>query len=606
MRLSRRLLAGSLLVIGVLVSLVVLSLDWRLGVRLRGDAADELLRQAQLVAAGWRPGLDPDSLANQAGTALGHRVTLISTEGVVLGDSEFDPPALGALENQRAHPEFVVAMDSGTGVSVRAEASAPDEQLFVAKRTEQGVVRVSLSTAAQRLTVRRVQADVLSAAVLATVAALLLAAIFGRAVTRPILELRDDARAIAAGDLSRRPSLVAPGEVGELASAFHRLAEQLTARVAALEADDALLRALTEALNEGVIALDGRQRVLHMNAGARRLLGVRDALPFPADRLPRDRVLRDALAAALAGVSTDALELELNERAVTLTARPLDGGGAVLALLDVTPIRRLETVRRDFVANVSHELRTPLTVVGGFAETLQDPSLPAEDRQRFTDTILANTRRMQRIVDDLLDLSRIESGGWRPNPVRAELAATVQEVFSSIRPVADDKGITLVSALPGDAAHVRADPTALRQVLGNLVDNALRHTTAGTITISARREGNEVALAVRDTGVGIAPEHLPRIFERFYRVDAARSRHEGGTGLGLAIVKHMVEAHGGRVHADSAVNVGTTITVFLPDAHDQSAASAGAAPPTAGESPVAEPSSASSADLPDAGPPSAP
>ncbi len=577
MRLSRRLLAGSLLVIGVLVLLVVLSLDWRLRVRLRADTTVELLREAALIADSWTEGMDADSLANRAGAALGHRVTIITPDGVVIGDSEFDQPALGALENHRTRPEVIAAIDSGTGSSIRFSASAGDEELYAARRTPLGFVRVSISTAAQGIIIRRVQTDVLVVALVATVAALLLAALFARSVTRPILELRDDARAIAAGDLSRRPSLVAPAEVGELASAFHRLAEQLTARVRALEADDALLRALTEALNEGVVALDGRQQVLHMNAGARRLLNVRDPLPFPADRLPRDRVLRDALAAALNGTSTDALETQLSDRAVTLTARPLDGGGAVLALLDVTPIRRLETVRRDFVANVSHELRTPLTVVSGFAETLQDDSLPADDRERFSATILANTRRMQRIVDDLLDLSRIESGGWRPNPIQVDLRAVVQEIFSGARSVADKKKIALVSALPSDVPAVYADPTALRQVLSNLVDNALRHTPSGSVTISARHEDDGVLLCVRDTGVGIPAEHLPRIFERFYRVDAARSRHEGGTGLGLAIVKHMVEAHGGRVRAESSAGGGTTVSVLFPGNSD-AATSTPAAP----------------------------
>ncbi len=508
MRLSRQLLAGSLLVIGVLVLLVVVALDWRLGVRLRDDTAVELQREARLIAASWHPGLDADSLADAAGDALGHRVTLIDSAGVVLGDSEFDQPALGRLENHRTRPEVVAAMRTGEGSSVRPSPSAGDEELYSALRATFGVTRVSISTATQRGIVRRVQGDVLSAALLATVAALLLAVIFARSVTRPILELRDDAQAIAAGDLTRRPSLVAPGEVGELASAFHRLAEQLSARVQALEADDALLRALTEALNEGVVALDGRQQVLHMNAGARRLLGVKDPLPFSADRLPRDRVLRDALSAALTGVSTDALETQLNERAVTLTARPLDGGGAVLALLDVTPIRRLEKVRRDFVANVSHELRTPLTVVSGFAETLQDETLPPAERARFSATILANTHRMQRIVDDLLDLSRIESGGWRPNPVDVDLRAVVQEIFGGARATADRKKISLISALPSEIPTVHADPTALRQVLANLVDNALRHTTAGSVTIAAAREEGGVRLSVRDTGSGISAERL--------------------------------------------------------------------------------------------------
>ena len=564
MRLSQRLLAGSLLVLGVLVLLVVVSLDRRLRVRLRDDTSAELLREATLLGEMWQPRVDPDSLADVAGRALGHRVTLIATDGTVLGDSEFDQPALGALENYRSRPEVLAALATGSGSSVRRSTSASNDELHSARKVQLGIARVSVSTAAQRLIVQRAQRDVLSAAALSMVAAVILAAIFARSVTRPILELRDDARAIASGDLSRRPSLAAPGEVGELASAFHRLAEQLGARVQALEADDALLRALTESLNEGVIALDGRQQVIHMNTGARRVFGVRDAVPFSADRLPRDRVLRDALAAAIAGVSTDALETQINERSVALTARPLEGGGAVLAILDVTPIRRLETVRRDFVANVSHELRTPLTVVSGFAETLLDDTLPQAQRAQFTQTILANTRRMQRIVDDLLDLSRIESGGWRPNPMTVDVRAIVGEIFAGVKAAAEAKQIRLVADIPADNGVLYADPTALRQVLSNLVDNALRYTTSGSVTIYARAESEGVSIGVRDTGAGISPEHLPRIFERFYRADAARSRQDGGTGLGLAIVKHMMERHGGSVNAESVAGAGTTVTAFFP------------------------------------------
>ena len=572
MKLSHRLIAGSLVVIAVLVLLVVFSLDRRLRVRLRDETARELLREARLVGSTWRSGVDADSLADAAGATLEHRVTLIASDGTVAGDSEFDQPALARLENHSDRPEITTARSAGAGTSVRPSPSAGDEEMYAATRHPLGFARVSMSTISHDVIVRGVQGDVLSAALLAAVAALLLASLFAASVTRPILELRDDARAIAAGDLTRRPSLAAPAEVGELASAFHRLAEELSTRVNALEADDALLRALTESLNEGVIALDGRQSVVHMNEGARRMLGVRDAIPFPADRLPRDRVLRDAVLAAHGGVSTDALETQLNDRAVTLTARPLLDGGAVVALFDVTPLRRLEAVRRDFVANVSHELRTPLTVIGGFAETLQDDAIPQEQRRRFAATILSNAQRMQRIVDDLLDLSRIESGGWVPNPVEVDVRVVAEEVIASARASADEKRIELRAEIAPAAERVFADPTALRQVLGNLVDNALRHTASGRVTIFTTRGDGEVTIGVRDTGSGIAPEHLPRIFERFYRADAARSRQEGGTGLGLAIVRHMVEAHGGRVAAESEVGSGTTVRASFPFAPTDRAA----------------------------------
>jgi signal transduction histidine kinase len=289
-------------------------------------------------------------------------------------------------------------------------------------------------------------------------------------------------------------------------------------------------------------------------------------VPFPTSNLPRERGLREAIGAALGGQAVDAHEVQIGGRELSLTARPLAAGGAVVALFDLTPVRRLETIRRDFVANASHELRTPLTVIGGFAETLLDDSLPNEQRRQFASTVLANTHRMQRIVDDLLDLSRIESGGWKPNPARIDTRVLASEALATVKERGLDSRVTLGIEIAPDSTHVWADPTALRQVLTNLVDNAVRHTNEGSVTVFARRvAGGGVAIGVSDTGIGIPPEHLPRIFERFYRVDAGRSRSEGGTGLGLAIVKHLVEGHGGRVRAESTVGRGTKIWAELPD-----------------------------------------
>jgi signal transduction histidine kinase len=379
--------------------------------------------------------------------------------------------------------------------------------------------------------------------------------------------------------------LTAPGEVGDLAIAIHRLGEQLGSRLLALEEEDSLLTALFDSLNEGVLAVDSRQRVVRINATGRKLLRATTPVPFPLDYLPRERVFRQSVTAALAGAVTEGAEATIDGRSLALTARPLAGGGAVVALLDLTASRRLEAVRRDFVANVSHELKTPLTVVGGFAETLTDEDLAPERRRQFAETILANTRRMQRIVDDLLDLSRIESGGWVPKPVVVDTRAAATDAVLPSKALAEEKGIALELFIPDDARSVLADPTALRQVLTNLVENAVRHTPTGSVTVTAQRENGVspsqdgdgsapalpdvpqpgVWLVVRDTGVGIAAEHLPRIFERFYRVDRARSREAGGTGLGLAIVRHLVEAHGGRVRAESQPGRGTSVAAFFPD-----------------------------------------
>jgi signal transduction histidine kinase len=386
-------------------------------------------------------------------------------------------------------------------------------------------------------------------------------------VSRPIIELRDVARAIAGGELDRRPTLAAPGEVGDLALALHRMTEQLASRLSALESEDALLNAVIESLDEGIIAVSPRGVIVRLNESARRLLDLRAEAPLSLDLLPRERLVRDAVRGAMSGIPTEPTELALGERTLLVTARPLPDGGAVLAVMDLTTRRRLETIRRDFVANVSHELKTPLTVISGFAETLRDPDLAPDDRQRFLETIESNARRMQRIVDDLLDLSRYESGGWVPNVVSNDLANVVADVFAGVQRAADEKGLALSFATPASpvARYVDADPTALRQILGNLVENAVRHTSKGGITVRAEAPLNGgTTVSVADTGSGIPAEHIGRIFERFYRVDAGRSREEGGTGLGLAIVRHLVEAHGGSVRAESVLGHETTIVVHFP------------------------------------------
>jgi signal transduction histidine kinase len=302
-----------------------------------------------------------------------------------------------------------------------------------------------------------------------------------------------------------------------------------------------------------------------MNESAREYLGVKTPTPFPADRLPQVPLIRAALREAMSGVPTEPQETVFSGRTLSLTARPLPQGGAVLALLDLTTRRRLETIRRDFVANVSHELKTPLTVIGGFAETLLEPELSPAQRNQFVGTIQANVVRMQRIVDDLLDLARYESGGWTPNPVAVDVKAAAADAFALVQPEAQRKQLELRAEITPGAEHAMADATALRQILQNLVENAVRYTPAGNVTVFARREEGGVTVGVRDTGIGIPREHLPRIFERFYRVDAGRSREVGGTGLGLAIVKHLAEAHGGSVRATSSLGIGTEVAVFFPD-----------------------------------------
>lgn len=566
MRLAQRLLLQSLAIVAVMVISVVVIIDNQLHSSITEQTIHDLAGEARLLAAQWKPGVDADSLADEAGMATGHRVTLIDSTGHVVGDSEFDGPALQRLENHSTRPEVIAARTNGVGSVRRMSPSTGEEQVYVAVKAPRGVARVSVTTRTVEEIFGRARNGVIAAGLISFLLAAILAVLFSRAVSRPIIDLRDVARSIAAGKRRRHPALSAPGEVGDLADAIYRLDEQLEARIGALAAEQSILSALVETLNEGVIAISPAHEVVRINETGRRLLAIDRPIPFGIDYLPREVTLRSAISLALNGTETEPEEVVIGGNTMSLTARPLVDGGAVVALFDLTAIRKLEAVRRDFVANVSHELRTPLTIIGGFAETLQDPDIPPDRRSEFAQTIYTNTQRMQRIVDELLDLSRIESGHWKPRPQPVKISDVAAEVFARVSAAAARKGVELESAVDQGASVIHADRTALEQILLNLVENALRHTgERGKITIATAGARNGVLLEVRDTGAGIPPEHLPRIFERFYRADSGRSRETGGTGLGLAIVRHLVEAHGGSVNAESAVGSGTTIRIFFPD-----------------------------------------
>jgi two-component system phosphate regulon sensor histidine kinase PhoR len=341
---------------------------------------------------------------------------------------------------------------------------------------------------------------------------------------------------------------------------------QLGDRFEELRREQAETAALVESMVEGVIAADGRGRTVTANGAARRLLGYGLVEELPdLQELFRVKAAREVVEVVLQGQAVQDRELEIDGRAILMNARPLPSGGAVLVIHDLTEIRRLEAVRRDFVANVSHELKTPLTSISGYAETLLADTPDADTTRRFLTTILENARRMQRLVDDLLDLARIEAGRWQPDPEPVPVAETAQEMWNELAERAAARSIQFSTDVESGAEMVFADGDALRQVLTNLLDNSLRYTSrGGHIACRSRLEDGGVAISVTDNGSGIGHEHVERIFERFYRADQSRSREEGGTGLGLAIVKHLVEAHGGRVYAESERGAGTTVTCWFP------------------------------------------
>jgi signal transduction histidine kinase len=568
MRFAGRLVLGTFLVILVTVTALALGSEYALRRDLEQSARSTLEREARLAAQA----LPVDSLAWQAAVERmaaegGVRITVIARDGRVRAESAEPAEEVPRIENHAGRPEVRAALAEGVGYDKRLSATVNQPLMYVAVRAGPGVVRVAAPLAQPDAIVRRTQRSILGAAVLALLLGALAAVVAGRSIARPLTDLGLAARAIAQGAPPRFPRSGIP-DIDGLVRALRDMHDQLDQRFQELRHEREESAALVEAMVEGVIAADERGRIVTANAAARRLLGYGEGDPLPAlGQLFRVKAARESVDAALRGTTVAERELELDGQTVLLSARPLPAGGAVLVLHDVSDLRRLEIVRRDFVANVSHELKTPLTSISGYAETLVGEPPDAATSRRFLEVILANARRMQRLVDGLLDLSRIESGGWRPEPELLEAAAVGRECWGLLGDRARERRVELATRIGPGAEQVHADPDAFRQVIANLFDNALRYTpVGGRITLETRREDAGVAVSVRDTGPGIASEHLPRIFERFYRADAARSRDEGGTGLGLAIVKHLIEAHDGHVAATSAVGQGTTITGWFPDA----------------------------------------
>ncbi len=560
-----RLFLGILGILTLAAVVLLYASDRWLRNSLEDSFAEELGRQARITAAALssRP-TDLNLTAHHFGALLGRRVTFIAPDGEVLGDSDFDDASLALLDNHRTRPEIAAALDGRVGIARRVSASTNREELKVAIPAWPGAVRISAPLVQLNGLVRRVERAILFATLAAILVGAALAALVARGVAQPIRRLAQGAHAAAAGGSPVYP-VSNISEVTEVVRSVRSMQEQLDARIGELRGEREETVAIIETMEEGVIAADARGDVIVCNPAARRLLGYEED-----DSLPNLRVLfhrREARATVdrvLAGKTTVGEEIEREGRALLLTARPLPTGGAVLGLLDVTALKRLEVVRRDFVANVSHELKTPLTSILGYAETLATEDVDVSTRQRFSATIRDNARRMQRLVDDLLDLAKLESGGWTPVRESIDLRHLALNAWSSFTDAAQKKGVDFGIDMPEEIT-VNADPNALRQILDNLLDNALRHTPeGGTITVGAERQNGEMHLVVRDTGSGIPDTHLPRVFERFYRVDPGRSRAEGGTGLGLAIVKHLVEAQGGRVELESAIGIGTTVRINLP------------------------------------------
>ena len=518
-------------------------------------------------------------LCVQMGLASQTRITLILPDGTVLGESEEKPDL---MEPHAARPEIAQALQGQSATCLRYSSTLRQWMFYAAVPIRNGeqigaVLRLSRPKESVDQRLRRQEFWI---GVVAGLAGLLGVAV-GFWAERPLghawKDLLEKVRRLAEGDYTTRMNEQGPEDLRQLARHVNQLAQVLQGRHRTLQAQESELQAILASMSEGVLAVDCQRRVLCLNRSAAELLGLegRAQVGRSLEEIVRHPELHRLVAEVLAGGEPVVGQIQLTGppvrqvelQATVLQAADREQWGALVVLRDVTRLRQLENLRRDFVANVSHELKTPLTSIQGFVEALLDGALEdREQAERFLKIIAAQTQRLQNLVDDLLSLSRIEQEG-ETQQIRLE-AGPIREVLASAvelcRPKAEEKQIPIHLDCPEDLQAPRNTPL-LEQAVVNLLDNAIKYSSEGQpVHLEAFQEGQEVVIRVRDHGCGIPPEHLDRLFERFYRVDKARSRKLGGTGLGLAIVKHIALAHGGRVAVQSQVGQGSTFSIYLP------------------------------------------
>lgn len=556
--------------------------------------------KTKLVEYGFRPLFHPSSshptpsslqeTARDLGNRASARVTLIAADGTVLADSAVRDAGLSAVENHKSRPEIQQALSTGHGQDIRSSHTTGERTMYYAilmqppQNALPVVVRVGLPMVVLDRAVSEFEQRLFLALGIAFLVALTLSVWLAHSITKPLSDIASAARRLGSGNQVFHVSTTAQDEVGLLASTLNHMADQLHAKIEELSEDRSQLLAVLTSMVEGVMVLDSRGHVLQINPALERMFGISpvEARGRPCADLFRHQQLNDLVTSILQSRThqQDEIVLPLSGRCLQIEASPAGGereneASAVLVFHDITELRRLEKIRKDFVANVSHELRTPLTSIKGYVEALldgakDDPSAST----KFLEIILKQSDRLNLIIEDLLELSKIESGGVSLKEDQLELRSVIDRTLSMIKPIADKNRHRLVTVVDPSLPPVAGDEGRLVQVLTNLLDNAVKYTSAGgTITISATLTplvgstdppARAIELSVADTGIGIPEADRPRVFERFYRVDKARSRELGGTGLGLAIVKHIVEGHGGRVWVEANHPQGSRFVVHLP------------------------------------------
>jgi two-component system phosphate regulon sensor histidine kinase PhoR len=532
---------------------------------LRSEIETSLRQETQMFASRIA-GSPPASLSEitvQAARAADARITVIDSTGKVLADSEAAP---ATMENHATRPEFTSALQGQVGSSTRMSKTVGTELLYVAVPISGGAVRMAYPLSSIRAANQSIRRELFKGSAVAALVALLLAFLATQSIGRRLMRITDFAERVAAGDLSARIEEESGDEIAHVASALDKTARKLEDGFSALENSRQTLETLLNSMQEAVLAVAQDGRVLWANQRMERLLPSGLRLGAPLVQSVRDpeilRSVEDALERR--DVTTAHAAKIFSGRIFDVTAAPMPGGGAVAVLHDQTDIERVEKTRRDFIANVSHELRTPLTSIQGYSETLLDHNNVPEHVREFVEIIRKNATRMSRLTEDLLVLARVESGEQNFNFQLVSAQELLDDAVQTFHDLAASRGVD-ISVMNMAESPVSVDRYAIHQVLSNLIDNALKYGETGKkILVGACETEDGVQFFVRDFGGGIPSEHLPRLFERFYRVDKARSRESGGTGLGLAIAKHVVRAHGGTIKAESELNHGSVFYFTLP------------------------------------------
>ncbi|PYX24835.1 MAG: two-component sensor histidine kinase [Acidobacteria bacterium] len=506
-------------------------------------------------------------ITSQEALAAGARATVIDPTGQVLADSEADAKS---MENHRGRKEFMAALAGNIGVDERRSHTIGVPYLYVAVPVSGGAVRMAYQLSDVEAASQRIHRALLLGSLIAFVIIMLLAALAAHYTARRLQRILRFAEQVSAGDLTARISATSLDEIGQVATALDKTARRVEESFLAVQTSQRQLETLLNSMQDAVIAVGADGRVQWANRGMERLVPQRTRLNAPVVETVRDpqflAAVRDAtegkkIASARAGSIVPG-------RSFDVTAAPLPGGGAVAVLRDLTETERVEKTRRDFIANVSHELRTPLTSIQGYTETLLDSTSENGHVREFLEIVRKNAARMSRLTEDLLTLARVESGEQRFDPQPTTPAELLNDAEESFREVVRGQGMELTIEASLDTP-VNADREAIHQVFSNLIENAMKYAGSGKrILLGARSVERGVEFYVRDFGPGIPSEHLPRLFERFYRVDKARSRESGGTGLGLAIAKHIVFAHSGVIRAESELNHGSEFSFTLPFAKE--------------------------------------